>query len=158
MNVTQNICLDVTQYNAPQTIQARQGDLGSRLIRVTVTDNGSKFPLQAYSQIAFNCRRVDGMTDIFYGSVNSDGSAAVLIPKWLLEKEGNASCSFSVISPEGEKLTTQSFLLDVDPIEDNGEGLTEEEDYNILTSLLTNVGSLQQSLSTAEASRTFGSG
>ena len=82
--VTQSISLDVLQVNSSRVVLAKQNDYASRFLCVRITQKGTAMNISDTNQILFGVRRSDGQRKAFYGNVNSDGTANIKLPSWLL--------------------------------------------------------------------------
>lgn len=142
MQVKNDIVLDVSKKNKLKTVMSKQGDVDSRYIDVVITDNGVAFPIPKNAVVTFNVQRSDGLTKAIK-TETIDNKVRLPLTKWVLETEGYADCEVSIIY-EKKKLTTFKFCLCIDPniLADND--LPDDENYDLLITLIDDVKQLQE--------------
>lgn len=138
--ITKELTVDVSRLNTFQAIVAKQGDSLSRFLKITLTDNGTAIEIDEAAIATLNVERPDGESDGFLGVVNEDGSVTVPLAAWAIALDGAVKCSLSVVEADETRLTTTSFTINVEAVEFTGEGIEEEENYNILIDLLATSG------------------
>ena len=73
-----NLTLDTYRKNAIPPLVVPQGDYGARVIRVTITNQGTLVHVNNADTVYIMAeRRGDGRSEAFAGKVNSDGSVTV---------------------------------------------------------------------------------
>ncbi|MDD6689228.1 MAG: DUF6273 domain-containing protein [Clostridium sp.] len=129
------IVLDVSKPKALKAIVAKQNDVNSRFIKATLTNSGQIIPIDTGSTITFNVERPDGEVKALIGTLNEDDTVTVPLTQWVLELEGIVRCEISVIDTDS-KLTTLSFVISVEENLYNTEDLIQDEDYDLLVTLI----------------------
>ena len=107
-----NIELDVSVKDEGKVLMAKQGDNGSRLISVGLTDCGRPLPIEAQATVLLNVSREAG-SHVYEGRV-IEGRALFVLPDLILREAGAARCDVSVISTIG-RLTAAEFTVEVVP-------------------------------------------
>lgn len=131
--IIQEISVEVAKPNLFQALVAKQGDYGSRFLKVTFVNNGEKLTINATSTVTINANRPDGGSKRFEGVVNDDNTVTVPLAAWILELDGEVRCDISVMDAAGEKkLTSTSFTVKVDLGACSDTDISEDEDYDIL--------------------------
>lgn len=142
MQVKNDIVLDVSKKNKLKTVISKQGDADSRYIDVAITDNGVAFPIPENAVVTFNVQRPDGLTKAIKTEL-IDNKVRLPLTKWVLETEGYADCEVSIIY-EKKKLTTFKFCLCIDPNILTDNDLSDDENYDLLITLIDDVQQLQK--------------
>lgn len=131
--IIQKISVEVSKPNFFQAIVAKQYDNNSRFLKVTLVHNGEKIEIRPEATVTINAKRNDGTSNSFMGEVNADGTATVPVNYWMLELAGTLICDVSVIGADEKKLTTTTFIVEVEEAAcTNGDISTE-----IITSIVT---------------------
>lgn len=149
MVITREISVDVAKRNVFSAIVAKQLDNNSRFLKVTITNLGEKLSVAATSTVVINALREDGLSKAFLGEANDDGTVTVPLTLWMLELDGEVKCDISVVGTEDRKLTTMTFILAVEAANYSGDEIADDENYDLLISLLSEVAECK----TAEAER-----
>lgn len=137
--IIKEITVDVMKRNLFQAIIAKQHDQNSRFLKVTITNESETIRVEANSVAMINAKRADELASSFPGKVNEDGTVTVPLTPWMLELDDLVKCDITVIDAESRKLTTTSFELEVETAA-NGDGeIMEDENYDLLVSLLSTV-------------------
>ncbi len=139
--ITTPIYIDVAQKNTIRAVAAKQFDFDSRYIQVYLTNRGKPVSLEAEDTVLLHACRSDGEVKSYVGSVNPDGSLIFSLPGWLLELGSWVRCEVSVIDAQDRKLTSFAFDMNVEPSIPASDSITEEENYDILITLLADVRS-----------------
>ena len=110
-----NLVLDVFKKRTV-FISAKQGDFGSRRIKIKITSNGQNVIVGTTDVVKLNMKRGDGQKQSFTGSANSDGTVIITIPEWGLECVGLVRCDISIYdsTQTTRKLTTMDFYIVVE--------------------------------------------
>ena len=137
--ITKEIVVDVSKRNLFQAIIAKQHDRNSRFLKVTLVNEGEVITIASTSVVTINAERADGQSGAFAGRINSDGTVTVPLSAWMLELDDRVTCDISVVDTNGDKLTSTSFELEVEAAAYSGEGIDEDENYDLLVSLLADV-------------------
>lgn len=135
-SITKNISVDVAAENIFQPIVAKQADIDSRFLNVRITNEGEPINIESTSAAIFNVLRCDGQSKSFAAEVNKDGSVTVPITHWMLELDDDVTCDISIIDSLSRKLTTTLFKIRVDMAACSNGDVSEDENYDILVSLI----------------------
>lgn len=139
--ITKSITVDVAKKNVFQAIIAKQHDSSSRFLRITLTNEDEPITVEAGSTVLINAERADGAAKSFAGSVNEDGTVTVPLANWMLELDDVVRCDVSIIDAEARKLTSTSFFVEVELAANPDDVITDDENYDVLLSLVGNVDS-----------------
>ena len=153
MKTTKEIYADVMQKDMVKTVIAKQYDCNSRFLCVRFASYGVIMQVAQDDVAVVNVRRSNGEGKAFRGTVNEDGSVTVPLTSWMSELAGTLKCDISIISPDGSKLTSMDFPISVEPAVYSGEEISEDEHYDILVSLITDVQNTEAAITTAETAR-----
>lgn len=137
--ITKEIVVDVAKKNLFQAIVAKQNDNNSRFLKVTLCNEGVKIEIPSSATAIINAERADSSSKAFAGTVNADGTVTVPLTNWMLGLDDVVRCSISVIGSDEQKLTSTSFSIDVEAAEYEGSDITEDENYDILITLISDV-------------------
>lgn len=147
--ITKEITVDVAKKNLFQAIVAKQNDNNSRFLKVTLCNEGVKIEVPSTATALINAERADNSSKAFAGTVNADGTVTVPLTNWMLGLDDVVRCSISVIGSDEQKLTSTSFSLDVEAAECEGSDITEDENYDILITLISDVSDAKLACETA---------
>ncbi len=141
--IIKELNVEVTKPNIFQALVAKQYDMNTRFLKVTLTDCGNRInvPLTETTKVVINAERKDGQSKGFEGTINEDGTVTVPLHSWMLELDGTVICDISVIDTEtddNKKLTTTSFTLIVEKAAYGGDGITSDPQYDVLVELMEN--------------------
>lgn len=144
IEIIKELDVEVTKPNIFQAIVAKQYDMNTRFLKVTLKDFGTRIdvPNKETVKVVINAERKDGQSKGFDGVVNADGTVTVPLHSWMLELDGEVICDISVIdTAEGDnkKLTTTSFTLKVEKAAYGGNDITSDPQYDVLVSLIEQV-------------------
>ena len=137
--IIKEITVDVAKRNLFQAIVAKQHDSNSRFLKVTLTNEGTTISVDTNSVVTINASRADGLASAFAGVVNADGTVTVPLTTWMLELDDLVKCDITVVDSESRKLTSTSFELEVETAAYGDSEIMEDENYDLLVSLLGNV-------------------
>lgn len=156
IKITNDITLDVVRDNIGSTVNAKQNDVSSRFIRAIITADRRELSLPKNSLAVINALRPDGASGGFSGSVGDDGTVTVPITPWILGVCGAVKCDISVFDGD-KRLTTMPFFINVEESLYEGEAITDDESYGILSALIKDVREIslcEEERRAAEISRT----
>ena len=140
VTIYKKLSIDVAENNTFQSIIAKQYDSKSRFITAKLLNEGAELVVPNTAVVTINALRPDNQAQAFAGTVNEDGSVTVPITAWILELDGLVTCDISVIdSTTEEKLTTTAFTISVEAASYSGSDIEEDENYDILVSLIVDV-------------------
>ncbi len=137
--ITREITLDVSRANVFHAVIAKQHDANSRFLKATIADLGVKISVPMGAVVMLNATRSDKQKHAFLGDVNADGTVTVPLTSWLLELDGKAICDISIVAEDGSRLTTMKFALEIEPASCANSDVAEDENYDLLISLLSDV-------------------
>lgn len=149
--ITKALSIDVARANVFQAVVAKQNDSNSRFLEVTIMNEGTPIEIAQNSTITINAAREDGNSKSFLGTVGSDGKVVVPLTNWMLALDGNVRCDITIVDSENRKLTTTSFMIAVEEAAYLGTDISEDEDYDLLTQLLTDCTTAKTACETAAA-------
>ncbi len=156
--ITRKITVDLARRGNVRLIFARQNDFNSRRIVVNLTDGGVPFKVEKTNVAIFNFARPDGESGAFAGQIEDDGSVSIVLGGWPLSVVGEVKCSLSIFSDDEKKLTSADFYLDVEIALYIGEDITEDEDYSMLTALMSEISKInvvERARHEAEVNRSY---
>ena len=147
IKIIKELNIEVTKPNVFQAIVAKQYDMNTRFLKVTLVDDGNKIsvPQTDTTMVVINAERIDGQAKGFDGEVNEDGTVTVPLHSWMLELDGAVMCDISVVNTKTDneqKLTTTSFTLIVEKAAYGGDDVTTDPQYDVLIDLITQVENL----------------
>lgn len=141
IEIIKELSIEVTKPNIFQAIVAKQYDMNTRFLKVTLMDCGNRIdvPLTETTKVVINAERKDGQSKGFDGVINEDGTVTVPLHSWMLELDGTVICDISVMDvaeDDNKKLTTTSFTLLVEKAAYGGDDITSDPQYDVLVQLL----------------------
>lgn len=141
IRITTNLDVELTKPNIFQAIVAKQYDMNTRFLNVTLKDNGTRvdIPNIETAKVIINAERKDGQSKGFEGEINDDGTVTVPLHSWMLELDGTVVCDISVIdtaADDNKKLTTTSFTLLVEKAAFGGTDITNDPQFDVLVKLI----------------------
>lgn len=142
--VVKELAIDVAKKNKLPKIKAKQYDNKTRFIKATITNEGEKLTIGSAKTVTINALREDNVSKSFEGAVNEDGTVLVPITYWMLEIEGMVECDISIIGTDEEILTTTVFYIDVETASRSNDDIAEDENYDILLSLIKNATNIKK--------------
>lgn len=151
IQIIKEINVEVTKPNIFQALVAKQYDMNTRFLKVTLMDCGTRIdvPYIETAKVVINAERKDGQSKGFEGTINEDGTVTVPLHSWMLELDGTVICDISVIdtaADDNKKLTTTSFTLLVEKAAFGGEDITTDPQFDVLVALLEASKTAQEAL------------
>lgn len=143
---TKSIILDVGEQTLSEAISAKQYDVNSRFINLTVKNNGETIPLTEESTVIFNVRRPDGESKRFIGEVLANGTVNVPLDLWALTKAGAMQCDLSIIEDADAKLSTFAFPVQIEKASYNPKSMLNVGNYDVLMRIVTDYKEIKESL------------
>lgn len=143
---TKSIILDVGEQTLSEAISAKQYDVNSRFINLTVKNNGETIPLTEESTVIFNVRRPDGESKRFIGEVLANGTVNVPLDLWALTKAGAMQCDLSIIEDADAKLSTFAFPVQIEKASYNPKNMLNVGNYDVLMRIVTDYKEIKESL------------
>lgn len=142
--IIRKITVDLARKGNTRLIFATQNDQNSRKIVIHLTNAGIPYPVPKTATATVNFARPDGESGAFKANVESDGSVSIILSIWPLTVVGEVACSVSLFDGEEKRLTSSTFYLDVVSAVYSGEGIVEDENYSILTDLISEVSDFKE--------------
>lgn len=151
IQIIKELNIEVTKPNIFQALVAKQYDMNTRFLKVTLMDCGTRIdvPYIETAKVVINAERKDGQSKGFEGTINEDGTVTVPLHSWMLELDGTVICDISVIdtaTDDNKKLTTTSFTLIVEKAAFGGEDITNDPQFDVLVSLMEAATVAQEAL------------
>lgn len=148
--IVRHISLDFSRQTGVRASFATQLDFNSREFIITLYDDGVEFPLPEGVLVAMNIRRADGRSGAIVCEVQKDGKVRYVVGPWALSIPGETYFSVSVYDGEQGKLTSESFVIDIEPLLCEGEDIKEDsEDYTLFVQMINALANI----SVAESER-----
>ncbi len=140
LQIIKELNIEVTKPNVIQALVAKQYDMNTRFLKVTLMDCGVPItiPFTNTIKVVINAERKDGQSKGFDGVVNEDNTVTVPLHSWMLELEGDVICDISVMDTD-KKLTTTSFTLLVEKAAYGGDDITSDPQHDVLVELIEEV-------------------
>lgn len=136
--ITKEITVDVARKTRFQAlVVAKQNDDNSRFLKITVCNDGARLTVPSTSTATINAERADGQSKAFRATINDDGTVTAPLTCWMLDVDGVLRCSISIISANDQKLTSTSFSIDVERAEYSGDDISQDENYDVLITLIS---------------------
>ena len=150
--IIKSIEVDVAKKNTFMAIVAKQGDKITRFLKVQLLNEGEKISVGSSAMVSINAKRSDTLSKAFKGEVNEDGTVTVPLTYWMLELDGQTSCSVSIYENDG-KLTSCSFAVLVEHAEVLDDDISGDDSYDLLLSLINTVQNGEAERAIAENQR-----
>lgn len=128
------LMLDTGKTNIIPPIYAKQGDIKSRYINISLLNNGCPFNIPDGATALLNVRRMDSKAKSFNCEIEANTIIAEL-NSWILEIPGIADCDISIIY-EDKRLTSATFQLNVEDAIYTNTDVAENDNYDILVELI----------------------
>lgn len=148
MAVYNSIQLDLCKKNSYKAIPTKQLDTNSRFLRVELLNNGSQYDFNDDVTVILASTR-NGETKAYKCTVE-DGCVVAPLTSWMLAEEGYVDCEIVLIdTASNSKLSSFAFSICVDESIYNDETISQDENYNVLLQLITDVDTAVKSCNTA---------
>ena len=141
--ILKKISVDLSRRGNTRLIFARQNDQGSRRVSIKLTDCGKPYFVPKSTVATINILRSDGASAAFSADVTDSGNVEFTLGLWALSVSGEARCSVSLYDKDS-KLTSADFTLDVLDTLYQGDGISEDTEYTLLTSLLSEMAGFKE--------------
>lgn len=133
MKITHNLTIDLQRRGNLQKIDVVQGDTYTRLVNISLYNNGVLWDVPTDSGILVRYHKPDGTSGIYEelpdgspaGAVDGNGVLITLAPQ-MLTAPGKVSTQVSIVVDD-QVLSTFSFIVDVE--EDTSKGAVGSENY-----------------------------
>ena len=138
IQIIREITADVVKRGSAKSVYAKQNDLNSRFLNVRIQDDGKNIMVDKSLTVILNVERSDKQHNMFYGTVNDDGTVKVPFTSWMLELEGTLVCDISLVAKDNStaKLTTMQFNIFVESAVVSDESFIETDEYSVIIDLL----------------------
>lgn len=148
MVVYNSIQLDLCKKNSYKAIPTKQLDTNSRFLRVELLNNGNSYDFSDDVTVILASTR-DGETKAYKCTVE-DGCVVAPLTSWMLAEQGYVDCEIVLIdTASNSKLSSFAFSICVDESIYNDETISQDENYNVLLQLITDVDTAVKSCNTA---------
>lgn len=148
MAVYNSIQLDLCKKNSYKAIPTKQLDTNSRFLRVELLNNGTSYDFSDDVTVILASTR-NGETKAYKCTVE-DGCVVAPLTSWMLAEEGYVDCEIVLIdTASNSKLSSFAFSICVDESIYNDETISQDENYNVLLELITDVDTAVKSCNTA---------
>lgn len=148
MAVYNSIQLDLCKKNSYKAIPTKQLDTNSRFLRVELLNNGNSYDFNDDVTVILASTR-NGETKAYKCTVE-DGCVIAPLTSWMLAEEGYVDCEIVLIdTASNSKLSSFAFSICVDESIYNDETISQDENYNVLLQLITDVDTAVKSCNTA---------
>ncbi len=128
------VILDTGKANIIPPIYAKQGDIKSRYINISLLNNGRPFNIPDGATALLNIHRADNEAKAFFCEIKSNIIVAEL-NSWILELPGITDCDISIIYEE-KRLTSATFQISVESAVYTNIDIAENDNYDILIELI----------------------
>ena len=115
MILEQTVTLDLLGMEQYPVVRAKQGDDGSRFLKVAITREGEAYALPAGVTALFRCMKEDGHSCMNPAVVNEDGTITVELTEQVLAVPGTVWADLCLNGENGAVLSTMSFQIRVEP-------------------------------------------
>lgn len=149
--ILKEITVDVAKKNLFQAIVAKQNDSNSRFLKVTLCNEGVKIEVPSSATAIINAERADNDAKAYMGVVNEDGTVTVPLTSWMLGLDDIVRCSISIIDSDDQKLSSTSFSIEVEAAEYSDDDISQDENYDILVNLISDVSETKVACENATA-------
>lgn len=151
IQIVREVSADVVKRGSTRSVYAKQYDLNSRFMNVRIQEDGKDIKVDSTVTVILNVERPDKMENMFYGTVNEDGTVKIPLTAWMLELEGTLLCDISLVAEDETvaKLTTMQFNIYVEAAVRTDESIIETEDYSVIVDLLKRTTDAEQLASTS---------
>ena len=156
----QSITLDVNNCVEYKYINAKQGDIDSRFLKITLTENGEKIVPTSKCTASFRCLKPDGRICVNKSTINSDGTITASLTEQVLASAGTVRADISLldgssvlssatffitveVSPatEGNVLSSDEFLILVETTNEAVEAINTIHD--VVDNVLNEIGEVK---------------
>lgn len=138
IQIVREITADVVKRGSTRTVYAKQNDVNSRFLNIRIQEDGKDIKVESTSTVMLNVERPDKEENIFFGTVNDDGTVKVPLTTWMLEQSGTLVCDVSIVSEDVTvaKLTTMQFSIQVEAAVVTDGDIEESEEYSVVVEIL----------------------
>ncbi|MDE5604211.1 MAG: phage baseplate upper protein [Eubacterium sp.] len=109
----QSITLDVNNCVEYKYINAKQGDIASRFLKITLMENGEKIVPTSRCTASFRCLKPDGRICVNKSTINSDGTITAALTEQVLASAGTVRADISLLDGK-TVLSSSTFFITVE--------------------------------------------
>ena len=113
--IVRKISLDFQRRNNVRLIYATQSDMNCRVIVIHLYNDGERYPIHTGSAIvpAINVLRPDGKSSSFPAKITGIGEVTYEMTSWPVGIAGDVQMSLSLYTGDGDRLSTDPFIVHV---------------------------------------------
>lgn len=135
--IIKELTVDLTRKSNIRAVFAKQFDSGTRKLLITLTNNGQKFIPPKGAVATVNIKRSDGESSGFAAKITDDSKIEVTLGAWALNTVGEVKCTVALYFDDNKRLSSPEITLDVGAELYTGDDIAEDEEYSLLTTLLS---------------------
>ena len=135
MKVTSSITVDVAKPDFPVVVKAKQLD-NARYINITLTDNGLPFTIPDGTSATFRGLCPNGHS-FFYDALIVNNIIEVQLIEAALSVAGRVKAEVNLYNVNVEKLTSFSFIIDVEAASVSDQVIEQSDYFTALTNLVS---------------------
>lgn len=109
----QSITLDVNNCVEYKYINAKQGDIASRFLKITLMESGEKIVPTSRCTASFRCLKPDGRICVNKSTINSDGTITAALTEQVLASAGTVRADISLLDGK-TVLSSATFFITVE--------------------------------------------
>ena len=130
--ITKEITVDLYGPTLRYAMEAHQGDRRTRVVLITVTEDGQPYELPTGAEFIAQIRKPNGVT-VYKPCTVEDDKIKLVLPGNALDKKGRATCEIvfneAVDDPENaQTLTTQAFEIEIHPKQGAANSIEHSDD------------------------------
>lgn len=130
MNIIRHIKVDVYGDVKRYAVAAKQMDMGTRYIAVTLMEDGIEYEIPRDAEVVTAVKRPDG-SSVWNDSTRMNNEALVELSREVLLIHGTAKCDIELYQ-NGNLLSSASFELEIFPSQRNDHNITSSGEYTRL--------------------------
>lgn len=111
---TQSLSLDVAGRNKYKYLYAKQGDTGSRFVKVTMLANGVQITPESGATAKIRALKPDGTGVYNPATINKDGTVTAELTSQMLAVKGDVKTDIMLVGKSNEILSTVTFYVQVE--------------------------------------------
>lgn len=125
--ITKELTIDLYGPTLRYAVEAHQGDRATRVLLITVTEDGRPFTLPTGADYIAQIRKPNRVT-VYKKCTMSNNTITLTLPGNALDKRGRATCEI-VINESGndQTLTTQAFEIEIHPKQGAGNSIESSD-------------------------------
>ena len=135
--IIKELTVDLTRKSNIRAVFAKQFDSGTRKLLITLTNNGQKFIPPKGAVATVNIKRSDGESSGFAAKITDDSKIEVTLGAWALNTVGEVKCTVALYFDDNKRLSSPEITLDVGAELYTGDDIAKDEEYSLLTTLLS---------------------